>query len=36
MSHGLRFDVNTAEESPADFRNRLNSAAREEDQSVAT
>jgi hypothetical protein len=35
MSHGLRFDVKTPEESSTDFRKRLNRAAREEDEKGA-
>lgn len=33
-SHGLRFDVKRAEESESDFRSRINSAARAEEQEV--
>lgn len=36
MSHGLRFDVNTPEESVREFRKRLNAAARQEDEAVGT
>lgn len=36
MSHGLRFDVRTPQESTTEFRKRLNRAAREEDETGVT
>jgi len=35
-SHGLRFDVKRAQESEQDFRNRINAAARDEEERTKT
>ncbi|MBX3101772.1 MAG: S8 family peptidase [Bacteroidetes bacterium] len=36
QSHGLRFDINNIRESENEFRKRVNSAAREEDEEINT